>query len=142
MTSVDQCKIIDLQKIERPQGNITVVSGNEDIPFDIRRVYYLYDVPGGSQRGGHAHRELQQLVVAAMGSFDIVLDDGKQKKTVSLNRSYYGLYIPKMIWREIENFSTGAVSLVLASLPYDESDYIREYKTFTRKKIIDGYRTK
>ncbi len=134
MTNLDQCKIVQLQKIERPQGNITAVSGKDDIPFDIRRVYYLYDVPGGSQRGGHAHRELQQLIVAAMGSFDVVLDDGRQKKKISLNRSHYGLYIPKMIWREIVNFSTGAVSLVLASLPYDESDYIRKYRWFVQEK--------
>jgi hypothetical protein len=139
MTNIDHCKIINLQKIERPQGNITPVCSKVDIPFDIQRVYYLYDVPGGSERGGHAHRQLEQLVVAAMGSFDIILDDGQRRKTVNLNRSYYGLYIPHMIWREIVNFSTGAVSLVLASLLFNEADYIRAYQSFTNEKSADEY---
>lgn len=138
MPGIEQCKIIEMNKIIRPQGNLTVISGHDEIPFAINRVYYLYDIPGGSQRGGHAHRQLQQLIVAAMGSFDVILDDGEKKTTFSLNRSYYGLYVPKMIWREIQNFSTGAVSLVFASLPYDESDYIRDYKTYNREKRINA----
>lgn len=134
MTTVDDCKLIDLPKITARQGNITPVEGNKDIPFDIERVYYLYDVPGGESRGGHAHKELQQLIVSVMGSFDVVLDDGQKKKTVTLNRAYYGLYVPKMIWRELENFSSGGICLVLASMPYGEDDYIRDYNLFSKEK--------
>lgn len=134
MTTVDDCRLIDLPKITARQGNITPVEGNKDIPFDIERVYYLYDVPGGESRGGHAHKKLQQLIVSVMGSFDVILDDGQRKKTVRLDRAYYGLYIPNMIWRELENFSSGGICLVLASLPYDENDYIRDYNEFLRKK--------
>ena len=134
MTTVDDCKLIDLPKITARQGNITPVEGAKDIPFDIARVYYLYDVPGGESRGGHAHKELQQLIVSVMGSFDVLLDDGQKKKTVTLNRAYYGLYVPKMIWRELENFSSGGVCLVLASMPYSEDDYIRDYNLFLKKK--------
>ena len=130
MTTIDDCKLIDLPKISARQGNITPVEGNKDIPFDIERVYYLYDVPGGESRGGHAHKELQQLIVSVMGSFDVVLNDGQKKKTVTLNRAYYGLYVSKMIWRELENFSSGGICLVLASMPYDEDDYIRDYDEF------------
>ena len=100
------------------------------LPFPIRRVYYLYDVPGGAQRGGHAHKDLQQLIVAISGSFDVIIDDGKKQKRVSLNRSYLGLHIGSMIWREMDNFSSGAVALVLASQKYEESDYIRDYEAF------------
>lgn len=134
MTTVDDCKLIVLPKITARQGNITPVEGNKDIPFDIARVYYLYDVPGGATRGGHAHKELQQLIVSVMGAFDVVLDDGQRKKTVRLDRAYNGLYVPRMIWRELENFSSGGICLVLASLPYDENDYIREHGTFLREK--------
>jgi len=130
MTTVDDCKLIDLPKITARQGNITPVEGNKDIPFDIERVYYLYDVPGGAKRGGHAHKELQQLIVSVMGAFDVILDDGQQKRTVRLDRAYYGLYVPRMIWRELENFSSGGICLVLASMPYDENDYIRDYDSF------------
>lgn len=130
MTTVDDCELIDLPKILARQGSITPVEGNKDIPFDIERVYYLYDVPGGESRGGHAHKELQQLIVSVMGSFDVVLNDGQKKKTVTLNRAYYGLYVPKMIWRELENFSSGGICLVLASMPYGEDDYIRDYDEF------------
>ena len=134
MTTIDDCKLIDLPKITARQGNITPVEGAKDIPFDIARVYYLYDVPGGESRGGHAHKELQQLIVSAMGSFDVILDDGYQKKTVRLDRAYCGLYVPEMIWRELKNFSSGGICLVLASLPYDEMDYIRNYDKFLKAK--------
>jgi hypothetical protein len=108
------------------------VEGGSHIPFDIERVYYLYDVPGGAVRGGHAHKQLQQLVVSVMGAFDVILDDGYKRKTVRLDRAYVGLYIPTMIWRELENFSSGGICLVLASLPYDESDYYRDYNEFMK----------
>lgn len=128
--NLDRCRIIDLPKITDPRGNLTFIQGNEHIPFDIRRVYYLYDVPGGETRGGHAHKKLQQVIIALSGSFDVVLDDGHSKRTVGLNRSYYGLYIPNMIWRELENFSSASVCLVVASEVYDESDYYRDYQEF------------
>lgn len=137
MTTIDDCKIIELPKIERREGNLTPVYTGAHVPFDIARVYYLYDVPGGASRGGHAHKHLQQLIVAAMGSFDIVLDDGLNKKTVSLNRSYYGLYMPQLIWRELVNFSTGGICVVLASLPYDENEYLRDYNQFLTSKGIN-----
>lgn len=123
-------KLIDLPKIVNNRGNLTFVEGGRHIPFDIRRVYYLYDVPGGAERGGHAHRQLQQLIVAMSGSFDVILDDGDQKTRVHLNRSYFGLYVPQMVWRELDNFSSGSVCMVLASSYYDESDYFRDYAEF------------
>jgi hypothetical protein len=132
MSTIDDCKIINLPKISNRKGNITPVEGFRTAPFDIARVYYLYDVPGGSMRGGHAHKELQQLIIAVMGAFDVVLDDGFNKKTVRLDRAYCGLYIPNMIWRELENFSSGGICLVLASLPYDEFDYYRDYENFIK----------
>lgn len=128
----EECKIIQLPRIEDPRGNLTFVEENDHIPFDIKRVYYLYDVPGGAARGGHAHKELHQLIIAMSGSFDILIDDGFEKKTFHLNRSYYGLYICPMIWREINNFSSGSVCMVLASNLYDESDYYRDYNDFFR----------
>ena len=127
---IDKCKIMDLPIINDPRGNLTFVEAGRHIPFDIRRVYYLYDVPGGSERGGHAHKELHQLIIAMSGSFDIHLDDGHAKKTIHMNRSYYGLYVCPMIWREMDNFSSGAVCMVLASNYYDETDYYREYTQF------------
>lgn len=130
--SLAKVRIIDLPKISDPRGNLTFVEGRNHIPFDIKRVYYLYDVPGGESRGGHAHYELEQLVIAASGSFDMVLDDGVNRQRFHLNRSYYGLYIPKMLWREMDNFSSNSVCLVLASMKYDESDYIRDYSEFLR----------
>lgn len=128
--SLEHCKIIELPKIGEPRGNLTFIEGKRHIPFDIKRVYYLYDVPGGAERGGHAHKDLHQLIIAMSGSFDMVLDDGKKKKRFHLNRSYYGLYVCPMVWREMDNFSSGAVCLVLASNLYDESDYYRNYDDF------------
>ncbi len=128
--SIQRCQIVDLPRINDPRGNLTFVEGNRHIPFDIRRVYYLYDVPGGAERGGHAHKALHQLIIAMSGSFDIHLDDGYAKKTIHMNRSYNGLYVCPMIWREIDNFSSGAVCMVLASDYYDEQDYYRDYDTF------------
>lgn len=128
--SIDNCRIIELNKISDPRGNLTFIEGNNHIPFDIKRIYYLYDVPGGSDRGGHAHKELQQLIIAMSGSFDVVLDDGVRKQRYHLNRSYFGLYICPMIWRDIDNFSSGAVCLSLASAPYDEADYYRNYSDY------------
>ena len=128
--SVDKCKIIELPRINDARGNLSFVEGHSHIPFAIQRVYYLYDVPGGAERGGHGHKELQQLIIAMSGSFDVVLDDGHEKKRFHLNRSYNGLYVCPMIWRELDNFSSGAVCLVLASNLYDESDYYRDYPNF------------
>jgi hypothetical protein len=128
--NLSKCKIIDLPKIHDLRGNLTFIETNKHIPFNIKRVYYLYDVPGGSERGGHAHKTLHQLIIAISGSFDIHLDDGYQKKTIHLNRSFCGLYLCPMIWREINNFSSGAVCLVLASDYYDELDYYRQYADF------------
>jgi hypothetical protein len=127
---VTDCKILDLPKISDPRGNLTFIEGSHHIPFDIKRVYYLYDVPGGAERGGHAHKALHQLIIAMSGSFDIILDDGHNKRRIHLARSYYGLYVGPMIWREMDNFSSGAVCLVLASNRYDEADYYRRYDDF------------
>ncbi|QNL47738.1 WxcM-like domain-containing protein [Olivibacter sp. SDN3] len=129
-SSVYNCNVIDLPKIHNRSGNITPIHGELDIPFDIKRVYYLYDIPGGESRGGHAHYRLYQLLVAASGSFDVILDDGRMRKTVSLNRPNVGLLITPGIWRDLVNFSSGAVLLVLASELYNADDYIRDYETF------------
>jgi len=122
--------LIDIPVVHDKRGNLSVVEGKQSVPFNIKRIYYLYDVPGGTKRGGHAHRKLEQLIIAASGSFTVVLHNGKKKERYTLNRPNIGLYIPKMTWREIENFSSGAVCLVLASEHYDESDYIRNFKEF------------
>lgn len=130
--SLDQCKLIDLPKVHDPRGNLTFIEGGQHAPFPIERVYYLYDVPGGEVRGGHAHKELQQLIIAVNGSFDVVIDDGCERQRFHLNRSYFGLYLPKLIWRELDNFSSGSVCLVLASAHYAENEYIRDYREFCR----------
>lgn len=129
--ALQDCTIIELPKIHEPRGNLTFIEGMRHVPFEISRVYYLYDVPGGAERGGHAHRDLSQLIVAMSGSFDVVLDDGMERRRVHLNRSYYGLYICPMIWRELDNFSSGSVCMVLASNRYDEADYYRDYDEYT-----------
>jgi len=129
---IDDVKIIELPKISDPRGNLTFIETNRHIPFSIERVYYLYDVPGGAERGGHAHKALQQLIIAMSGSFDVVLSDGKEKKRYHLNRSYYGLYVPTMLWRELDNFSSGAVCMVLASNLYDQADYYYDYEEYLK----------
>jgi hypothetical protein len=134
---LNDCRLIELPKIADPRGNLTFVEGGNHIPFDIKRVYYLYDVPGGSDRGAHAHKNLHQFVIAMSGSFDIVLDDGERQRRFHLNRSYYGLYVCPMMWRTLDNFSSGGVCMVIASERYDESDYIRDHQEFiasARKK--------
>lgn len=123
-------KIIDLPKILDKRGNLSIIEEFKNIPFKIERVYWIYDVPGGELRGGHAYKENQEFIVALSGSFDVILDDGKEKQIFSLNRSYYGLYVPKVLWREMNNFSTNALALVLASTPYDVADYIYDYDDF------------
>lgn len=128
--SIDNCRLINLPKISDPRGNLSFIEGGQHIPFDIQRVYYLYDVPGGSDRGSHAHKNLHQFIVAMSGSFDVLLNDGKEKKRFHLNRSYSGLYVCPMMWRDLDNFSSGAVCMVLASAHYDEADYIRDYSEF------------
>lgn len=127
---LDLCHRIDLPKVADPRGNLTFIEGMVHVPFGIARVYYLYDVPGGAARGGHAHKAMQQVIIAMSGSFDVVLDDGHEQKRFHLNRSYYGLYVCPMVWRELDNFSSGSVGLVLASTRYDERDYYRDYDEF------------
>jgi hypothetical protein len=128
--SLDTCRLIELPKFHDPRGNLSVIESGQHVPFDLKRVYYLYDVPGGSSRAGHGHLELQQFFIAMSGSFDIIVDDGYNRKKVHLNRSYYGLYVPGMMWREVENFSSGGVCLVLASTHYDPKDYYFDYEEF------------
>jgi len=124
--------IISLPKIEDERGNLTFIEEENHIPFKIKRVYWIYDVPGGQKRGGHAFKEQQEFIVALSGSFDVVIDDGKQKQTFPLNRSYYGLYIPNGLWREMNNFSTNSLALVLSSTEFSEDDYIRDYQTYLK----------
>ena len=133
-TTVYGCSVIELKKNHRGKGNLTVVQNNIEVPFAVKRCYYLYDVPGGEERGGHAHKELHQLIVAASGSFDVILNDGNIKRTISLNRPYYGLLVVPGIWRELNNFSSGSVCLVLASEVYKKEDYIRSYDEFLEWK--------
>ena len=134
--TVFDCSIIDVSKAHNEAGNITVIENGINIPFDVKRIYYLYDIPGGEARGGHAHYELEQYLIAASGSFDVILDDGKNRKIVTLNRPNLALHIVPGLWRELDNFSSGSISLVLASHIYDEKDYIREYSQF--KKYRNG----
>ena len=130
--SLSKVKIINLPKIEDPRGNLSFIEEKKHIPFEIKRVYWIYDVPGGQFRGSHAYKELQEFIVALSGSFDVVLDDGKEKKKFFLNRSYYGLYVPNLIWRSLENFSTNALCMILASRHYCVDDYIRDYAEFLK----------
>jgi hypothetical protein len=132
--TVFDCALIDVSKVHNEAGNITVLENQKNIPFDVKRVYYLYDIPGGEARGGHAHYELQQFIIAASGSFDVILDDGKNTKTVTLNRPNFALHIVPGLWRELNNFSSGSISLVLASHKYDEKDYIRNYNKYLKFK--------
>jgi WxcM-like, C-terminal len=135
MTSLADCRVLELRRIERPEGNITPVEGERDVPFALERVYYFYDIPGGEARGGHAHRVLEQVIVAVTGSFDVLLDDGTQRQRFRLDRPYRGLYIPPLIWRELDDFSSGVVGVVLASHPFSEPDYIREHDRFRSEKL-------
>jgi hypothetical protein len=128
--SLQRCDLIHFPRITDPRGNLIFIERGRHVPFDIKRVYYLYDVPGGAERGGHAHRSPEQVFIAVSGSFDVVLDDGFEKRRFHLNRSCYGLYLALMTWRDIDNFSSGSVCLVLASAPYDEADYYRDYQEF------------
>ncbi len=132
--SMDKARIINLPKNGDRRGNLSVIEQMNHVPFKIERAFWIYDVPGGAARGGHAYRESEEFIVALSGSFDVVIDDGKEKRVFSLNRSYYGLYVPKMMWREMVNFSTNSVALVLSSTPYDAADYIRDYEEFKQVK--------
>ena len=134
VTDIHACNVVELKKIHNPAGNITIIQNGGHQPFNVKRVYYLYDVPGGSERGGHAHKNLHQLIVAASGAFDVIIADGVNKKIIQLNRPYYGLLIVPGIWREIVNFSSGAICLVLASEKFSADDYIREHNEFVRWK--------
>ena len=136
-SSVDQCTLVELPKISDPRGNLTFIEGGEHVPFDIERVFYLYDVPTGTDRGAHAHRQLHQFLVCLSGSFDVALDDGRSRRTVHLNRPWVGLHIPPMIWASEVNFDPGSVCLALASAPYDEADYIRDYEAFSAEIHAD-----
>jgi dTDP-4-dehydrorhamnose 3,5-epimerase-like enzyme len=132
MASVHDCQILEFPRIQDPRGTLTPIENNRQIPFEIERVYYLYDVSGGASRAGHSHKQLRQVLIAISGSFDVHVDDGHERRVIHLNRPHQGLYIPRMIWREIDNFSSNAVCIALASLPYDESDYYRHYEDFAR----------
>ena len=130
MSLIENCRIIDFPKIHDPRGNLTFIEGIAHVPFDIKRIYYLYDVPGGAERGGHAHKKLHQVIIAISGSFDITISDGTVSKKFHLNCSYFGLYLCPMMWRELDNFSSGSVCLVLASEVYSESDYLRNFDQY------------
>lgn len=133
-STLSEVKIINLPKIEDPRGNLSIIEEDKQIPFKIERTYWIYDVPGGQVRGGHAFKKQLELIVALSGSFDVTIDDGAEKKTFSLNRSYYGLYIPAGLWRQMENFSTNSLAMVLSSTHYEEDDYIRDYTDFLKHK--------
>ena len=134
VADIHACNVVELTKIHNPAGNITIIQNGGRQPFNVKRVYYLYDIPGGSERGGHAHKNLYQLIVAASGSFDVIIDDGRNKKIVELNRPNFGLVIIPGIWREIVNFSSGAICLVLASEKYSADDYVRDYSEYVEMK--------
>ncbi len=136
MNTFKKTHIIQLPKIQDPRGNLTFIENNRHIPFSVKRVYWIYDVPGGDARGGHAYYQLEEFIISLSGSFDVVVDDGREQKTHSLSRSYYGLYVPNMIWRHLENFSTNSVCLILSSLPYTEKDYIRDYNVFLNQSNL------
>lgn len=128
--SLSEVKLLELPKILDPRGNLSFLQNNDQLPFAVQRVYWIYDVPGGDFRGGHAYRSLQEVIISLSGSFDVVLSDGYEEKKITLNRSYYGLYVPKMIWRQLENFSTNALAFIAADQPYSEQDYIRDFEAF------------
>lgn len=130
MSPITDCQIIELPKIHDPRGNLTFIEGGKHVAFDISRAYWIYDVPGGMGRGGHAYKQLHELVVAVSGSFDVTVDDGKSQQKFSLNRSYYGLLIPPMVWRSLDNFSTNSLCLILGSRPYERDDYLYDYDEF------------
>ena len=132
-TCLSDIKLINLPKIEDPRGNLSFIEEDQHIPFKIQRIYWIYDVPGGQVRGGHAFKEQMEFIVALSGSFDIVVNDGHDEKTYSLNRSYYGLYLPAGLWRQMENFSTNSLAMVLSSTVYSQDDYIRDYKEFIKQ---------
>lgn len=133
-TTVYDCALVELPRITSRAGSITVLQAGDNCPFDIKRAFYLYDIPGGARRGGHAHRELHQLIIAAGGSFDVLIDDGRNRRNVTLNRPYYGLHVVSGIWQELHNFSSGSICLCIASDDYSESDYLRDYAEFERWK--------
>lgn len=136
LSSFNNTQIVKFPKILDPRGNLTFIQNYDNIPFEIKRVFWIYDVPGGQIRGGHAYKELYEVIIALSGSFDVIINNGKDEKKFSLNRSYYGLLVPNMIWRQLENFSTNSLSLILASNEYDESDYIRNFKEY--QKLLYG----
>ena len=137
MSPIASVRLVELPRVQDPRGNLTFIEGKQQVPFEIKRVFYLYDVPGGETRAGHANGRLEQLIIAASGSFDVIVDDGSEHQRFSLNRSYFGLYVPGMIWRELVNFSSGSVCVVLASDYYDEKDY---YRTYDDYKLAVGAR--
>ncbi len=132
--SFEKVHIIELQTIRDYRGNLSVIESDENIPFSVARTYWIYDVPGGAHRSGHAFREQHEFIVALSGSFDVILDDGTERKRYHLSRSHYGLYVPNMMWRELDNFSTGSVAMILSSTKYDANDYIEVYEDFCREK--------
>ena len=132
---MDKPRIIELPRFLDARGNLSFVEQNNHIPFEIKRTYWIYDVPGGEERGGHAFRQNEEFIVALSGAFDVVVDDGQQRKTFTLNRSYYGLFIPKGLWRTMENFSTNSFALEFGSTHYDKADYIRSYEEFLKLKV-------
>lgn len=128
--SLKDVRLLELPKILDPRGNLSFLQNNDQLPFTVQRVYWIYDVPGGDFRGGHAYHSLQEVIISLSGSFDVVLNDGFEEKKITLNRSYYGLYVPRMIWRQLENFSTNSLAFIAADLPYREDDYIRDFEVF------------